>query len=572
MLQFNIDEARAAIGRQALMSALAGDYLVVMNYGPDLIISDEPYFSLMLLINTKSGKYIRRMWNRTVAQGEMTSIEQVVELCKIHFYQGRPCIGCPTGEINDEFQGFIISQTPVPRKISKSCHGVLSRTAGDDTYCCSECHKLRENEDQPNQGDKRKTGKAEMGSDVEDHFAEVVEEEFDQNENLDEGGQQEYYAGEVSQDNVQETIEVVQRSYLISVSPEIIAEAILKANNKMLPLCEIYEYISNKYACFKMDDDGWKNSIRDTLSLNTLFENVKEGNGNMWRMQDDKRQCEWCDKVITSHGAYNNHVKKWHALGNFKCSDCNFKAPFSKDLINHMRETKEHISTLDIECPLCHKSFPHGEIDSHYKSCYRQKIKKRKKKEHVCNICGKVLKGYKGYSSHRKTHLRADGVSDLQAGTTLYYYCDKCGKKFVVRASLTHHVRSVHNEEKYPCSECSEVLKSHVLLRQHLIVSHSTDEKFNCRHCGIRFGTLWSVKVHERSHEDPKFKCKFCSKMIKSKTTLANHERIHTGEKPFPCSVCSAGFTSKSGLGQHMRGVHKIASHGGKLGWQKKTK
>ena len=65
MLQFSIDKARAAIGRQSLMSALAGQYLVVMSYGPDTIISDEPYFSLMLLINASSGKYIRRMWNRT---------------------------------------------------------------------------------------------------------------------------------------------------------------------------------------------------------------------------------------------------------------------------------------------------------------------------------------------------------------------------------------------------------------------------------------------------------------------------------------------------------------------------
>ena len=44
------------------------------NYATDTIICDEPYFSLMLLINTNRGKYIRRMWNRTVAQGEVTTM------------------------------------------------------------------------------------------------------------------------------------------------------------------------------------------------------------------------------------------------------------------------------------------------------------------------------------------------------------------------------------------------------------------------------------------------------------------------------------------------------------------
>ena len=585
MIRFSVDEARAAIGRLSLMSALAGEYLIVLSYGPDVVISDEPYFSLMLLINTKSGKYIRRMWNRTVAQGEMTTVEQVVELCKIHFYQGRPCIGYPMGDINEEFQGFKISQTPVPRKISSSCLGVLSTSAGDDANCCSECYKLIGSGDQPNEVGKIKIDMVEIGSEKEDNFAEVVEEEYKKDEDIEEQD----YATEAKQDydievnyldNIQESSEVIERSHLISTSPgkmptwtKMIAEVILKADNRMLPLCEIYKGISGKYACFNVDEEKWKNSISRTLSLDTIFEKVKQGNINMWRMQDGNRECEWCSQAFTSYQGYHHHLKMWHAQGVFKCSQCNFKAHFSKDLIYHMREMKEHIADLDVECPSCHESFPQIEINPHYKSCYRQKIKKRMKKEYVCNICGKLIKGRRGYQNHKRVHLRADGVSELQGGANLYYYCDKCGKKLAGKNSLTSHMRSAHSEEKYPCSECSEAFKTPILLKKHKRVIHSTDEKFNCKHCSIRFGTLSDVKRHERSHGDPKFKCKFCSKMIKSKKTLESHERIHTGEKPFPCSKCSAGFTSNSNFWQHMRGVHQITStKGGKLGWQKKQK
>ena len=64
----------------------------------------------------------------------------------------------------------------------------------------------------------------------------------------------------------------------------------------------------------------------------------------------------------------------------------------------------------------------------------------------------------------------------------------------------------------------------------------------------------------------------YCEKRLKNKTSLAAHERQHTGEKPFPCSICAAGFASNSGLGQHMRGVHKIAARGGQTGWNRKEK
>ena len=56
--------------------------------------------------------------------------------------------------------------------------------------------------------------------------------------------------------------------------------------------------------------------------------------------------------------------------------------------------------------------------------------------------------------------------------------------------------------------------------------------------------------------------------MIKKKSTWESHERAHRGEKPFPCTVCSASFSGRHSLAQHMSGVHKIAGpKGRKVGW-----
>lgn len=52
-----------------------------------------------------------------------------------------------------------------------------------------------------------------------------------------------------------------------------------------------------------------------------------------------------------------------------------------------------------------------------------------------------------------------------------------------------------------------------------------------------------------------KKQCRFCSSVFKSNTDLRRHERIHTGEKPFSCSVCKKSFNRKGNMEKHM-GTH----------------
>lgn len=50
-----------------------------------------------------------------------------------------------------------------------------------------------------------------------------------------------------------------------------------------------------------------------------------------------------------------------------------------------------------------------------------------------------------------------------------------------------------------------------------------------------------------------------CEKGFSTNGVLKNHLRIHTGEKPFACSKCSAKFTELSNLNKHMT-VHSSKS------------
>ena len=59
-------------------------------------------------------------------------------------FSGKPCLGYPEDEDEHLLEEFLVSQTPVPRKISKMCHRVLGKEADGNAHSCSECLKIRE--------------------------------------------------------------------------------------------------------------------------------------------------------------------------------------------------------------------------------------------------------------------------------------------------------------------------------------------------------------------------------------------------------------------------------------------
>ena len=115
-----------------------GDYIVVMKNKCDVSIGGEPYLVLQLWFNVKSGKIINRIWDQTVSSGKVSGVSQFVEACSSHF-KGRPCIGCPVPSNEISWENYLISQTPIPRKISGTQKGLEwheRQHTGDKPFKC----------------------------------------------------------------------------------------------------------------------------------------------------------------------------------------------------------------------------------------------------------------------------------------------------------------------------------------------------------------------------------------------------------------------------------------------------
>ena len=620
-----------------------------MNNKQDMIIGGEPYLALQLWLNIKSGKIISRIWDQTVSLGKIASVDEFSEVCLAHF-KGRPCIGYPLSDPNSE-QDFFVSQTPIPRKISRACAKLLSPGTASAVTSCPECFKLKPSAPNDEMDD--------IKAFTEDGCAPTAMMDLDTciNETIFKEDLEKAYKHEIKSVHKQDRHFMCdQCDYAASVKCNLTHHIQSVHGIKRDFKCHLCDYAASKkcnltshirsvhekrrnfkcsqcdyaaavkwnltihiksvhkkkndFECGKYSFNSADTAQTDTETKSALkAEEISENEMKMKSFDNRHRyeihkashggdplykacdicekvvqcrqfrrhmenchningpfyiECHWCEKKLSTYN-YKDHAMRKHFYGNFICETCPFSCYCAKDLIAHVKE--DHREDQFARCPSCKKEVLVTHLESHHRSCLLSKLKLSNTINRICDKCGKIFTKRKSLSEHKKSHLRIEG------NDSLYYYCDKCDRKYVSSHALKVHVQSVHENIKFNCLICKMTFNTELKLKGHNAQIHSTDKRYECKVCGIRKDTEVQVRVHERIHEEYQFQCSFCPKKLRSQDTLTAHERQHTGEKPFKCSICSAGFPSKKSHLRHTREVHKIAGpRGGKTEYVKKKK
>lgn len=502
-LGMGLSEVMNLLSSVSLASVTIGDFLVVMRSDFDLTISGEPYTGLVLLLNLVTGRFMSRIWNQTVATGTLVKASDLMEACENLFGQGRPCLGCPQGgNFKHRKKEFLISQTPIPRKIARSCLKVLGKDTHASISSCSECMRLsyasmggvndvdKENEAKGSLS-KRDTGehvsltafKTEyMGEYVSDDLEDVVTKTDVHNVNVFQGGD----------------------------SDGIVPHFLTPKDWKLAKAGE-----SGRKTVDQEDKHPSTHHNKGQVDpVETRKQNDKERNANK------KFSCKRCPNTYTTLGSLVRHIKGQHDnIKEHACQLCGYASSRRHDLKYHM-DTKHKMGEKRFKCEKC----PYA--------CYdRSSLNK-----HIEVVHDQVRK----------------------------HVCEECGSAFGQRAQLTEHIKRIHNnilpEKNFICDECGHAATRRTHLESHKKMHSKEEKKFKCAKCPYASHFNHMLKKHIRIIHDKirKYVCEDCGYAASSNGNLKKHlKAIHQQIRNHVCGQCGYAASEISNLKSHIERVHK---------------
>ena len=302
------DEVRSALAKLSLKSVDCGEYLVILKSDFDVEISGEPYHALMLLLHTGSGNFMARLWNKTVEAGKVSTLSDLINTCIHHFRTRKLCLGLFEDAHEQSKQEFLVSQTPVTRKISRTCIGTLV----ESEHACFECMKL-----DVNPGEAVVKSITEVDQQLQPSKCSVPDYENEENALLNHESVHEvnFHAKEPNKTKVLENPEKKDEDVCKDIEDKIEGVFDQIGTRKGKAQCKICGYEMKSTTPSTLSRHMATHSEERPFECSVCQKSFKTKvnlRSHEWRHKDTKHKCEFCKATFATKGDCRNHTVRRH--------------------------------------------------------------------------------------------------------------------------------------------------------------------------------------------------------------------------------------------------------------------
>uniref|UniRef100_A0A182JRJ5 C2H2-type domain-containing protein n=1 Tax=Anopheles christyi TaxID=43041 RepID=A0A182JRJ5_9DIPT len=223
-------------------------------------------------------------------------------------------------------------------------------------------------------------------------------------------------------------------------------------------------------------------------------------------------RCEICQRSYKSKRYLTQHMTECHSQGEakpFKCPQCHMAYSKEHLLRGHMTM---HVKK---QCQFCQKV-----LSNHYSLKLHIAQVHSGDGHQICATCGKVFRTNFAMERHIKLHHQPQLVNWQQCDQCEKWFdckenlkkhvrlrhdergqfpCDQCEHVSVNRRSLVFHKNRIHKQRQlFDCKHCGKKLLSKLGLREHL-ATHSNVPLYSCDFCDVTFNSSANKYKHYKS-------------------------------------------------------------------------
>uniref|UniRef100_A0A182MM09 C2H2-type domain-containing protein n=1 Tax=Anopheles culicifacies TaxID=139723 RepID=A0A182MM09_9DIPT len=223
-------------------------------------------------------------------------------------------------------------------------------------------------------------------------------------------------------------------------------------------------------------------------------------------------RCEICQKSYKTKRYLQQHMVECHSRAEdkpFKCTQCHMS--YSKEHL--LRAHKQmHVKK---QCKFCQKVLSnHNSLKVHIAQVHSGDANQ------ICDTCGKIFRTKPAMDRHIKLHHQPQLIKWEQCEQCEKWFdcklnlrkhiriihdqsglhpCDECTHQSITRRALVHHKNRIHKQKQiFECDHCGKKLNSKFSLREH-VATHSNVPLYSCDFCEITFNSSANKYKHYKN-------------------------------------------------------------------------